>query len=98
MSDAGQDRNEQLQQIIRKELERLLTSISVKSVTVEGYEGAYGDPMLRVIVVYEPSDAIPEITGLVRQLRPVLADHGETRFPVMSFVAAEEAEEYFAPA
>ncbi len=96
MSDTGQDRNEQLQQIIRKELKRLLTSIRVESVIVEDYDD--DDSMFHVIVVYLPNDVIPETSGLVRQLQPALAGLDEDRFPVISFVAAKEAKVYFGTA
>ena len=56
-----------------------------------------GDPVLHVIVVYEMDDRELDPAGLsgrLRLLRPALSEHGEDRFPVMSFVAQED---YAAP-
>ena len=63
------------------------------SVHVKEEYDADGDPVLHVIVVYEPDDEGLDpatLSGLVRHLRPALSERGEYRFPVMSFVAAEE--------
>ncbi len=96
MTNAEPGRDDELKRVIHEQVEAVLSPISVVSVTLEDDEDAYGDPMLHVIVVYAPNDAQPEISGLVRQLRPALEEQGEDRFPVMSFIAAEEAEAYFA--
>ncbi len=94
MSNAVKESNSSLERIIQEQLNRLLSPISVISVMLEDAVDEYEDPYLRVIAVYRPSNCIPNAYGVVRQLRPVLAEHGENRFPVISCVAEDEAEIY----
>ena len=91
MSNAEERRNESLERIIQEQLNRLLSPVSVISVMVEDAVDEYDDPYLEVRAIYRPSDCIPETLSVVRHLRPVLAEHGEDRFPVISYVAEDEA-------
>lgn len=58
----------------------------------ESYD-AGGDPVLDIVVVYESDDReldISKVVSFVRQQRPALSEIGEERFPMMSYVPADE--------
>ena len=64
-------------------------------VSVEVGEGhdAGGDPVLDVAVVYEPDGReldVARVVAFVRHLRPELSQIGEDRFPVVSYIPADE--------
>ena len=83
----------QVPEIVKALLERQLDRVRMVSVDVEEDYDADGDPVLHVTVVYESAASELDgatLSGLVRHLRPALSERGEYRFPVMSFVAAEE--------
>lgn len=96
MGDSGQKFLAQVRKIVSDIVKTQLGREHVVSVTVEEDQDFDGDLVLRVTVVLkgdrdelDPS----KLSGLLRHLRPALSKGGEDRFPVMSFVAAEERSE-----
>lgn len=82
--------------IIRKTLEEQFFGMEIVSVAVTEDQDGDGEPVLHVTVVHDtdPEELDPSLlSGIVRHLRPALSEHGERRFPVMSFVAAEDRAE-----
>lgn len=82
--------------IIRKTLEDELFGMDIVSVAVTEDQDVDGEPILHVTVVHDTDreELDPSLlSGVLRHLRPALSEHGERRFPVMSFVAAEDRAE-----
>ncbi len=92
MSNAKTGSEDGLPRIIHEQLERLLGPHPVISVMVD--EDAFGDEDIGVFVVFDPDKDIPEKFELVEELQPVLASYGEERFPILSFLTPEDAEDY----
>ena len=93
MAGARQRRDVQVPDIIKKQLRDQLGAVRIISVNVEEENDPDGDPVLHVIVVYETEDRELDpsrLSGLLRHLRPALSEHGEDRFPVMSFIDRED--------
>ncbi len=79
--------------IIRKTLEDQFCGMEIVSVAVTEDQDVDGEPVLRVTVVHDTDreELDPSLlSGVLRHLRPALSEHGDRRFPVMSFVAAED--------
>lgn len=93
MADAERKATDLVREVVSDTLKSRLDRVRAVAVeVVEEYDGD-GDPVLHVTVVYESGESEldgAELSGLVRHLRPALSERGEYRFPVMSFVAAEE--------
>lgn len=82
--------------IIRKTLEDQFRGMEIVSVAVTEDQDVDGEPVLHVTVVHntDREELDPSLlSGVLRHLRPALSEHGERRFPVMSFVAAEDRAE-----
>ena len=93
MADHERKTLDQIRKIVSDTLEGRLEQVHMVSVEVEEEYDADGDPVLHVFVVYETEQKEldgSKLSGLVRHLRPALSEYGEDRFPVMSFIAAEE--------
>lgn len=96
MVNTENKRQDQTLNAIETVLMRQFDRLGLVSVDAKGAFDHDGDPILRVIVVYEADKTSLEpsrLSGLVRHLRPALAEHGEDRFPVVSFIDAEESAE-----
>ena len=91
MSNAKTGTEDGLPRIIHEHLIPLLIPIQVISVMVD--EDAFGDEAIRVFVVIDPEKVLPRVLGLARALRPILAEHGEERLPIFSFITPEDAKE-----
>ncbi len=93
MVDIERSATEGVAGVVRKILKEQLDGLRLVSVEVgEGYD-AGGDPVLDVVVVYDPEGPDPDISkvvSFVRHLRPALSEIGEERFPVMSYVPSDE--------
>ena len=79
--------------IVREVLRQQFDDLRLVSVEVEEGHDAGGDPVLDVIVVYEADEReldVSKVVGFVRHLRPALWKIGEDRFPVVSYVPADE--------
>ena len=78
---------------VREVLMEQFKDLQLVSVEVaEGYD-AGDDPVLDIVVVYDPDGPEPDISkvvAFVRHLRPALSEIGEERFPMMSYVPADE--------
>ena len=82
--------------IIRKTLEDQFFGMKIVSVAVTEDQDGDGEPVLHVTVVHDTAREELDpflLSGVVRHLRPALSEHGERRFPVVSFVAAEDRAE-----
>lgn len=93
MADQERKAFDRVREIVSDTLEGRLEELHVISVEVEEAYDADGDPILHVSVVYETEQKELDgwkLSGFVRHLRPALSECGEDRFPVMSFIAAEE--------
>lgn len=67
----------------------------IRDVIIEDDVDADGDPVLHVSVIYRSEMGRldrREMIGIVRRLRPALAEVGEERFPIMSFISDIDAE------
>lgn len=90
-----------LQDMIRGLLQPRLGAATIQEVVVGRDTDADGDDILRIRVVIELTDdhLQPDQTrGLVRSIRPRLADLGEEAFPILSFMTSAEARELGAAA
>lgn len=79
--------------IVRQVLAEQFADLHLVAVEIEEGYDAGGDPVLDVVVVYEPGDGeldISTVLGFVRHLRPALSEVGEERFPVMSYIPVDE--------
>ena len=85
-----------LRKIVRKTLEDQFRGMEIVSVVVTEDHDGDGEAVLHVTVVHDTNreDLDPfQLSGVLRHLRPALSEHGERRFPVVSFVAAEDRAE-----
>ena len=93
MVDTERSGTDRVAEVVRKLLMEQFDDLHLVSVEVgEGYD-AGGDPVLDIFVVYDPERPDPDISkvvSFVRHLRPALSEIGEERFPVMSYVPADE--------
>ena len=79
--------------VVRAVLTQQFPGLSLVSVEIEEGHDAGGEPVLDIMVVYEPGGReldVSRVVGLVRHLRPELSQIGEDRFPVMSYIPADE--------
>lgn len=93
MGDSGQKFLAEVHKIISDTVEAQLGREHVFSVKVEEDQDLDGDLVLHVTVVLQGdrNELDPSrLSGLLRHLRPALSKGGEDRFPVLSFVAAED--------
>ena len=82
--------------IIRKTLEEQFFGMEIVSVAVTEDQDGDGEPVLHITVVHDTDweELDPSLlSGVLRHLRPALSEHGERRFPVVSFVAAQDRAE-----
>lgn len=74
--------------------QRFGSSVTIEDVEIDEDVDHDGDPILRVRVYYtNTGGALPpreKVAGMVRHLRPALAQIGEPRFPILSFIDAGE--------
>ena len=97
MGDSGQKFLAVVHKIISDTVEAQLGREHVVSVKVEEDQDLDGDLVLHVTVVLQGdrNELDPSrLSGLLRHLRPALSKGGEGRFPVLSFVAAEDFAEF----
>ena len=93
MVDAQRDVSDRVAGVVREVLNRQFDDPRLVAVEIEEGYDAGGDPVLDVVVVYEPDEAgldISTVVGFVRHSRPALPEIGEARFPVVSYVPADE--------
>ena len=90
MADANEVRE------VQALLARRLGDLRITDIKIEEDTDADGDSVLRVVVVYDAANKFnaSKLSGLLRSLRPALGEHGEARFPVMSFVSRKDFEGY----
>ena len=85
---------DEIKQVVHDYLTASFTDIEVVSISVDRTIDADDDDVLLVKVVFKARTKKrldPQKTsGLVRHIRPNLADIGETAFPVFSFIADSE--------
>ncbi len=82
-----------VQGTIERIVKQQLAPARILFVRVEEDDDTYGEPVLHVSAIYDKDVGRPEaskLLGLVRHLRPKLAEHEEERFPLMSVVASDE--------
>lgn len=80
--------------VVERVVRQQLAPAQIVGLTVKEAEDADGDPILRIEVVFEAAAGRldpKKVLGLIRHLRKPLADEGSDRFPVFSFMSAEEA-------
>lgn len=91
-----------IDEIIRKVVEAQLAPAQVLKLSVKEDVDADGDPIFRIVVVFEAEEnrLDPDrVVGLTRHLRNHLDELGDDldelgpeRFPIFSFMTAEEAD------
>ena len=80
--------------IVKQVVKRELAPAQIVDLTVEEAVDADGDPIWRIKVVFKVAEdrLDPEkVLGLVRHLRGRLDEFDADRFPILSFMTAEEA-------
>ena len=93
MVDTERSATDRAAEVIREVLKEQFGGLHLVSVEVEEGHDADGDPVLDVLVVYGTSSRkldISKVVSFVRHLRPALSEIGEERFPMMSYVPADE--------
>ncbi|MEO0411020.1 MAG: hypothetical protein AAF221_04155 [Pseudomonadota bacterium] len=88
------ERRQEIEGVIREVLKKKLSGVSINAVDIAPDFDEFGDPILRVKVIYKDQGKTPlqGLSGLVRNIRPSLSRMQEERFPVMSFIASSEME------
>ncbi len=84
---------DRIKRAVRSVIEDRLPDVDIVSVNVEPDFDEEGDRILRIMVVLESGDRTldpAKSSGLIRHLRPELANLGEDSFPVISFVSQSE--------
>ena len=79
--------------VVRAVLRQQFPDLRLVAVEIEEGHDAGGDPVLDIMVVYEPDGGgldVSRVVAFVRHLRPELSQIGEDRFPVMSYIPADE--------
>lgn len=82
-----------LPDIVRDVLDERFGDIRIDSVRVEHDVDADGDPIVRIRVVLEDDGIMLDprrASGLVRHMRPRLAEEGVEGFPILSFVSRSD--------
>lgn len=82
-----------LEDLILKTVKERLGNAIVESLSIEADEDSDGDPILRITVVFASEVKELEshrLAGLVRHVRPKLAECKESRFPIFRFVDKRE--------
>lgn len=85
------DIKELVSEIVRGEFE----NAKIESIDVTEDVDSDGDPILRITVVFDPSgDGLDsqKMVGLVRHLRPKLAENNIVSFPLVRFVSKADAD------
>ena len=80
--------------VVKRVVQEQLAPAQIIGLTVEEAEDADGDPILRIEVIFEVAEnrLDPEkVLGLIRHVRKPLTELGADRFPVFSFMTADEA-------
>ena len=86
----------EVRKIVRKTLEDQFCGMEIVSVAVTEDRDSDGEAVLHVTVVHDTNREELDpflLSGVLRHLRPALSEHGERRFPVVSFVEAEDRAE-----
>ncbi len=93
MVDAERSATDRVAGVVREVLMEQFDGLHLVSVEVEEGYDADGDSVLDVLVIYEPEGGeldVSKVVAFVRHLRPALSEIGEERFPMMSYVPADE--------
>ena len=88
-------REAEFERIVRSTIAIEFPSLKVDRLQVQEDEDFDGDPVLRIVVIYD-SEARPEpskVAGLIRMLRPRLLEHKEPRFPLVRLVSKADSAE-----
>jgi hypothetical protein len=81
---------------MHKALAAHLVPANIVALTLHEEHDSDGDPILRVLAVYDPEQPAPSAeemfsaTGIVRSL---LVAHGDSRFPLLSFISRADIQE-----
>ena len=88
---------ENIDEILKKVVQEQLSPARIVDVHSEEAEDHYGDPIMRIRVVYEAERNRldpKKIASLIRQLRePLNSLPTAERFPILSFMIPEEVED-----
>lgn len=79
---------------VKQVVQRQLAPAKVVDLTAVEAKDADGDPILRMVVVFEAEgDRLDpdKVLGPVRHLRQSLKEHLTDRFPILSFMTTKEA-------
>lgn len=81
---------------LKKAIKKQLAPAKVVDVRAKGWEGIYGDPYLRVYIIFEKLDVlagIPETKKFMELcwiVRPMLKKAGDTRWPLFALRTKDE--------
>jgi hypothetical protein len=87
------EKSDTLESLVADMVRSRLGDVNVVDVKVEEEITFEDDTILRVYVIYQNKENrldAEKVSGFLRWLRPALRDHGERRFPVMSFISKNE--------
>lgn len=90
---AGQMQTKDVSEVIESLLRERFDDVAFESVSVERDTDEFGDDILRVRVVFDSVLKVLDprkTSGLLRHLRPRIAELGEDAFPVMFYIAKSE--------
>lgn len=86
--------SDDVQTVVRDVITEQLDGVRIVRVYTKRDQETEGDGFLRVTVVVDsPASAfnVKRLSGLVRHLRPKLAEHKERAFPLISFMSKADA-------
>lgn len=85
--------NQRVDDIIKTVVKDTFGDVDIVSIDIEPDVGEDGEPILLVVVVFDNKSAridTSRVSGLIRHIRPKMAEIGEDAFPVLSFIAKSE--------
>ncbi len=82
-----------VEKIVKEVVSERFAGVPIESVRVKSAFDEFDDPILRVTIVLDVEEGALDPTrtlGMIRLLRPRLAEIGEDAFPIISYVAKSE--------
>lgn len=87
------DVRKDIKDIVKGVLEERFTDVIIESIDIEPDVDEDGDPILRIRIVFDANKKTLDprrASGLLRHMRPRMADRGVLDFPILSFIAKSE--------
>ncbi len=87
---------EKLRKVIESVLRERFDNVEIETVSIESDFDEDGDAILRVKVIFDGEKKQLDAriaSGVLRHMRPKMAEIGEEAFPVISYIAKSEIED-----